>query len=407
MTHPASFPFLRFFFGLALCACIFFIAACKPASPRAANPTPSPTPAPTPDLPPSVKIGLLLPLSGSQSSFGSDAIQGAGLAIEQINSSGGLLGRRVELVTRDTRSEAGTTLLLATEFANDPSVPMVVGEITSLRTLEAARGLLESGKPLISPAATLPEVTTTGEYVFRVCYADPRQGQAMARLAGSLNVGRAAILAESDNPYSQSLAKSFRDAFTAGGGEIVAELKFSGSADSLQTALDSLRNAKPEVIFLPSYYEEAARVLQAARQADLDMPFLGGDGWDSTEFLAAAGPAADNCYLASHFSYEDGRSEAKSFIESYQARHGSPPPPLAALTYDAILLAAEAFRKAGSEDPQALCSALASIENFPGVTGSISLTYGRTPRKPVVILRVQDGAFQYLESIPPEPADSQ
>jgi branched-chain amino acid transport system substrate-binding protein len=254
---------------------------------------------------------------------------------------------------------------------------------------------------MISPASTHQDVTSAGDRIFRMCYAEPFQGAAMAKFAGSLKATRAAILLEANNPYSQGLAQSFRENFASANGTIVAEQTFQPGDPSLRSQLEAIKSAQPEVIFLPSYYAEAATVIRLARELGLEMPFLGGDGWDSEEFLKACGPAADNCYLANHFSAENKLPENQAFIAAYETKFGSPPPPLAALSYDAVKLAANAIREAASEDHEKIRQALTATSVFPGVTGTITFDANRNPAKPAVVLRVENGTFTYLETIVP------
>lgn len=380
---------LRKRLGLIL---VLALAACKPPVPQDVPATPTPAPHPNP-----VKIGVFLPLSGAQSSFGSDAIDGAKLAESEINAAGGLLGRPLELLVRDTRSDVETTREVVKELIGQ--VPVLVGEIASPRSLEAAHIAQELGCPMISPASTHHDLTAIGDFIFRACYADPYQGIAMAQFARSMEAGRAAIIREEGNPYSDGLADSFRAEFLADGGQIVDEETFKAGDLTFRTQLQAVRAAKPEVVFLPSYYVEAAIVIREARQMGLDMPFLGGDGWDSQEFLRVAGSAANNSYSANHFSPDDPSEVDAAFLAAFQKKFHRPPPPLSALTYDAVRLAADAIGRAGEDAPLAVKEALALTVDFHGATGTMDLSGDRTPDKPAVILRVEDGKFTYLETV--------
>jgi len=380
-----------------VCAFAAVLAGCKPAPGPA--PAPAPAPAQTPSVPP-VKVGLFLPLSGPQWSFGRDALRGAELARDEINAAGGLLGRPVEFVLLDTRSDLKTAGAAPGELAAAGAVALI-GEIASPRSVEAARAAQALGKPMVTPASTHQDVTAVGDFVFRACYADPFQGTAMADFASSIQAARAAIIREQGNPYSEGLADSFRARFLANGGTVVAEEIFRAGDLTFARQLEAVRAAKPDVIFLPSYYVEAALLIREARQMGIDAPFLGGDGWDSEEFLRVAGAAADNCYSANHFSSDAPRTANAAFIAAFQTRFGEPPPPLAALTYDTVRLVADAVGRAGSEDAAAIKDALASTSAFPGLTGPITPGPDRNPGKPAVILRVQDGKFSYLETVEP------
>lgn len=375
-------------------AVLFGFAGCKP---KVAD-------EPTKEVQPvdPVRLGVFFPLTGAQSSFGNDAIRGAQLAVDEINAAGGILGGRpVKLEVRDTRSQAETNKEVVEELAKDAGIALLVGEIASARSIEAAAIAQSQGVPMISPASTHQDVTAVGDMIFRVCYAEPFQGAAMARFASSIKASRAAILLEEGNPYSQGLAASFRNHFVSGGGTIVAEKSFKAGDLAFVEQLEAIKAASPEVIFLPSYYLEAALVIQQARGMGMEMPFLGGDGWDSMEFLRVGGGAVENCYSANHFSAQNELPENKAFIAAYRSKFEEPPPPLAALAYDAVCLGVDAITRAGSESRASIQEALLATEGFPGVTGTIRFGPDRNPDKPAVILRVENGAFTYLETIQP------
>ncbi|MEX1118919.1 MAG: ABC transporter substrate-binding protein [Terrimicrobiaceae bacterium] len=382
-------------FGLLVGGIFLGLTGCKP---KVAEESPPPEAKPVDPI----RLGVFLPLTGAQSSFGKDAIRGAQLAVDEINAAGGILGGRpVALEVRDTRSDSETTKEAVEELAKDSGIALLVGEIASARSIEAAAIAQRLGVPMISPASTHQDVTALGDMIFRVCYAEPFQGAAMARFAGSIKASRAAIFLEEGNPYSQGLAASFRDHFVKGGGTIVAEKSFKAGDLSFSEQLEVIKAASPEVIFLPSYYLEAALVIQQARGLGMEIPFLGGDGWDSMEFLRIGGEAVENCYSANHFSAQNELPENAAFIAAYRAKFGEPPPPLAALAYDAVRLGVDAISRAASESRTAVQEALLTTTDFQGVTGPIRFGSNRNPDKPAVILRVEQGAFTYLETIQP------
>ena len=221
----------------------------------------------------------------------------------------------------------------------------------------------------------------------------------MAKFARSLDAVKAAILFDPSNPYSSGLAESFKKDFLAGRGTIVAEEFYRAGDKDFATQLNSIKARMPEIVFLPSYYGESALIIRQARQAGLDVPFLGTDGWDSPEFLKVGGEAVNNCYFSCHFAAESESPEVRDFVEAYTAKHGTPPPPLAALAYDAVSLAVDGLKRSGTSEGAPFRDALAATKDFPGVTGKISLDQDRNPTKPGIVIRVEDGKFTYLETV--------
>jgi branched-chain amino acid transport system substrate-binding protein len=377
-----------------------------PAAQTQPSPEPSPSPEPlklpeTPADPLATRVGLFVPLTGPQASFGLDAVSGAKLAVEEINAAGGVLGHPINLTVKDTESETEKVAPVVTELIDTEKVAALIGEITTDRSLVAAPIAQERGIPMITPGATNEKVTATGNYVFRTCYTDTFQAAVMTKFARSLDVEKVAILYDASNTYGSSLRDAFKADFLKQEGSIVAEETYrTGDAD-FSSQLNAIKLKNPDVVFLPSYYGDAALIIKQARQLGIDAPFLGTDAWDSNEFLRIGGTAVNNCYFASHFSSEHLSDKGKAFNEAYRAKVQAAPPPLAALTYDAVWLVADALKRAGSAEPAAVRDALAATKDFPGVTGTITMGDDRNPKKPAVVIRVQDGSFTYLEAAGP------
>jgi len=373
----------------------------KPEHPQAAQPGP-PTPEPTPvEDPQATRLGFLVPLTGEQASFGQDAIRGAQLALEEINAAGGILGHPLILKVKDTQSLPQRISSAVTELIEVDKVAAIVGEIATDRTLAAAPIAQSRGIPLITPGSTNEQVTQAGDAIFRVCYTDSFQAVVMAKFARSIAADRAAIMSDPSDPYSAGLAAIFKKDFTEAGGTILAEETYHPGDSSFSRQLDAIRAKNPEVVFLPSYYPDAARIIREARQLGLEVPFLGTDGWDSPEFLKIGESAVDNCYFSGHFSAEDKAPNVAAFVQAYTRKHGIAPPPLAALSYDAVRYVADAATRAGSTEQKPLRDALAETKDFAGVTGKITLDANRNPAKNAVINRVENGKFMYLETVEP------
>ena len=366
------------------------------------TPTPAPVELPKPSVDPlAARVGLFIPLTGSQASFGIDALNGAKLAVDEINEQGGVLDHPVNLIIKDTESQTEQIATLVGELIDTDKVIALIGEITSDRTLTAARLAQERSIPLITPSATHEKITAVGDYVFRVCYTDAFQAAMMTKFARSLDVDKVAMLFDGNNPYGTSLSNAFKVEFVKLGGSIVAEESYRAGDVDYATQLKAIKLKNPDIVFLPSYFAEAAVIIKQARQLGIEVPFLGTDGWDSNELLTFAGQAVNNCYFASHFSSEHLSENAKSFSEAYRAKFQAAPPPLAALSYDAVRLVADALKRSGGTDSTALRDTLAKTNDFAGVTGTIAFDQDRNPKKPGIILRVQDGKFTYLETVEP------
>jgi branched-chain amino acid transport system substrate-binding protein len=351
------------------------------------------------------KIGAVTCLSGPLSTFGVSSVQGAKLAAEEINSSGGILGQPLELIVEDNQSKAGEAATAARKFISQDKVVAILGDLTSSSTMEIGPLAQAAKVPLLTPSATNVAITKVGDYVFRSCFIDPFTGQVMARFAlDHLKAKRAIILTDVKQDYSVGLTDAIRKYFTQKGGQILKEISYSSGDVDFRAQLTTAKSLRPDVIFLPAYYTEAGLILLQARQLGITSPFVGGEGWDSPALLQVAGKSADGNFYANHFSAADPDPIVQKFVQSYQAKYHSPPDALAALWYDGARILAQAIQQAGATDAVKVRDALATIKDFPGVTGKISIDENRNAAKPAVILTIEHGELKLIDHVAPKAA---
>ena len=349
-----------------------------------------------------IRIGEFSSLTGREAGLGQYTHMGVQLALEELNAAGGVLGRPVEVIAEDTQSKAGESVTATRKLVSRDRVVALIGEGASGRCLEGAPIAQAGQVPLVTPCATNPKVTEIGDYIFRVCFTDPFQGTVMAKFAHeSLKARRVALLVDVGASYSVGLAEFFKERFRADGGDIVAEQKFAGGDKDFRAQLTAIKAANPDAIFAPCYYGEAGLILFQARQLGITLPILGGDGYEAPELIQVAGPAADGAYFPVHFSLESTDARSRDFVQKFTARFQKPPTGVSALGYDALMLLAEAMRRAGTTDGPALRDALAATREFGGVTGRIAIDSARNARKPASIIRVREGHFQFVETVAP------
>lgn len=346
-----------------------------------------------------IKIGLSLPLVGPEASYGRDLLQGVQLAVAEIETQGGVLGRRIQLIVKDNQSKSGENSVIIRELINRDHVSALIGEGVSGRSFEAAPIAQKNQIPTIFAGATNIKVTKMGNFIFRMCFTDIYQGKVLAKFARSLGLQKIAIILDNSTDYSIGLAQSFAQDFVAQGGKIVAQQYYSGSDKDFSAQLTALKAARPDAIFLPAYYTEASSIITQARQIGLEVPFLGGDGWGSPEFLKMGAQAIEGAYFTNHFSSENQAAVVQNFVKEYKQKYGELPSAFAALGYDSVKLLAHAIQQAGTVDPIQVRNALAATQNFPAVTGMITFDEDRNPTKAAIIIKVQNGKFTYLKSV--------
>jgi branched-chain amino acid transport system substrate-binding protein len=353
-----------------------------------------------------VVIGHFASLTGDTATFGTSADEGAQLALDEVNKGGGVLGgRKVVLKTVDDRSLAGDARTAVQKLINSDKVVAILGEIASSRSIAAAPIAQKAKIPMLSPGSTNPKVTQEGDYIFRACFIDPFQGEAMARFATEkLGKKKVAILYPNNSDYGVGLRDYVKQAVLAAGGQVLAEESYAEKADKdFKGQLTKIKNANPEALFVTGYYTEAGLIARQARELGLNVPMIGGDGWDSPVLVESGGDAIEGAYFTNHYSPDEDRPEVKSFVDAYKAKwNGKVPDAMAVLGYDAMKLLCDAINRAGSTDSQKIRDALAATKDFPGAAGKITINAQRNAEKPIVIVQVKGKQFRYVASIEPK-----
>jgi branched-chain amino acid transport system substrate-binding protein len=349
-----------------------------------------------------IRIGEYASMTGKEATYGQASHKGTLLAVEEVNQAGGVLGKKLVLLTEDNQSKPGESATIVKKFISRDKVVAVLGEVASSRSLEAAPICQTARVPMISPSSTSPKVTEVGNYVFRVCFIDPFQGTVMAKFAkNSLKLRRVALLTSVSNAYSVGLAKYFRERFVADGGSVVLEQKYSEGDKDFRAQLTAIKGAGVEGIFVPGYYAEAALICKQAQDLGMKLPLFGADGWESPELVEIGGRAVEGTYFATHYSPENQDPMVVGFNQRFRERWGDVSDTLTGLGYDSVMMLVDAIKRAGTTDSAKLRDALAATRNFKGVTGTITLDAQRNPTKSAVVLIVKDGRFHFVESISP------
>ena len=351
-----------------------------------------------------IKIGYFGDLTGPTFNFGRSAINGVLLAADEINQTGGINKRRIDVVIEDDKGSPEEAARLTAKLIDQDKVVAIIAGGTSSNSLAAAPKAQSSQVPLISPSSTDPAVTQTGDYIFRACFVDSFQGEVMASFAANtLKAQKAAILFDFNSPYGRGLTEYFKLSFTKLGGRIVAEQTYTQEDADFKGQLSTIRSSEPDVIYIPGYYGDVALIAKQARMIGLTQPLLGGDGWDAPELWQLGGDALNGAYISTHYSVDDPSPAIQEFVQTYKQRYGNLLPDAhAALAYDAARILFDAMSRGGVSESAKLRDALAQTKNFPGVTGIISIDANRNAVKPAVVLKLLDLKFIYQETIQPE-----
>ncbi len=350
-----------------------------------------------------ILIGEVVSLTGSEATFGISTRNAIEMAIKEVNQEGGIQGNPVRAIVLDDQSKPEEAATAITRLITQDKVIAVLGEIASSRTLAMAPIAQQNKIPMITPSSTNPKVTQIGDYIFRVCFIDPFQGPVMARFAfETLKSRNAAILKDVRNDYSMGLSKFFKEKYEELGGKILVEQSYSAGDIDFKAQLTAIRAVKPDFVYLPGYYTDVGLIIRQARELNINVPFGGGDGWDSDKLYEIGGKALDGTYYSNHYSPDAKDPILQKFVSEYRTKHASTPDGLAALGYDAAKVQFQAMKKAKSLSGPDLRDAIAVTKDFHGVTGNISINEKRDAVKSAVVLKVQDLKQHYMQTITPD-----
>jgi len=356
-----------------------------------------------------IKVAILAPLSGPVPTFGVMTRDGALLAIDEWNAKGGVLGRKIVPVVEDSQCTPDPAVNAANKVIDQDKVHYIVGEVCSKASIPISEIANSKKVVQISPTSTNPDVTVgkdgkAKDYIFRACFIDPFQGTVGAKFArGTLKAKTAFIMLDQANDYVKGLAEFFEKAFIAAGGKIVGKETYTSKDTDFSAILSKVAAAKPDMVYLPDYYNVVNLATKQAKEKGIKAPFMGGDGWDSSDLdlKAAAGG-----YFTNHYSPEDSRPDVKNFVKAFGAKYkddkGQPkvPDALAALAYDATNLLLQGIKTAGADDTTKVKNALEKI-TFNAVSGKITFDTSHNPVKSATILAIKDGKVVFNSVVNP------
>lgn len=349
-----------------------------------------------------VKIGLITPLTGDVKTFGESSKNSFMIAIEEYNKTGKF---NVVPVIADDKNDPTEGTNSALKLITQDGVKAIIGPLTSKVSIPVSEIANSKKIPMITGTATNPKVTVSDgkrkPYVFRACFIDPYQGKVAAQFAlKELKAKTSAVLYDVGNDYSKGLAEFFRDNFSKGG-TVVAFESYQKDDVDFSALITKIAVKKPDVIFLPDYYNKVALIAKQLREKGVKSTLIGGDGWDSPELIKIAGKAIVGGYFTNHYSPDRKDPISEAFLKKYKEKHNTIPDALGVLAYDAVKIYLNALDQANSSNPDAIVKALNSMKNFKGVTGTISFDKNGDAQKSVVILKMEETGAKYVTTVNP------
>ncbi|MDI3279922.1 MAG: ABC transporter substrate-binding protein [Bacillota bacterium] len=347
-----------------------------------------------------IKIGLNLEMTGAVAAYGQMGYEGLQLIQELVKPE--VLGRPVQLVLMDNKSDKAEAAIVADRLIEKEKVVAIIGTMTSSALLSAGAEGEKYKVPMIGPSTTNPLVTQGKKYVFRACFIDPFQGKIAAKFAyDQLKARRAAILVDVAQDYCVGLGKFFEDEFKRLGGRVVAKQFIKTGDQDFSAQLTAIKNANPDILYIPNYYTEIALAARQARALGIKAPILSGDGADAPELVQIGGDAVEGLMHTAFWHEKAAMTPlGKKYVEAYRKKYGKEPNAFGALAADSYLIILDAIKRAKSADPTKIRDAIEATKNLEVVTGTVTIENGDAI-KPVVIRKVVNGKFEYLATVNP------
>ncbi|MBA4418364.1 MAG: branched-chain amino acid ABC transporter substrate-binding protein [Syntrophus sp. (in: bacteria)] len=350
-----------------------------------------------------IRIGVITPLTGDVKTFGESTKNAFNIALEEYSKKGKYT---IVPFIADDRNDPTEGANAALKLISQDKVRAIIGPLTSKVAIPVSEIANKNKVPMITGSATNPKVTISDNkrkpYVFRSCYTDPFQGAVGADFAlRNLKAKTAAVLYDVSNDYSKGLSEVFKSTFTKGKGIITAYESYQKDDVDFSGIITKVAMKKPDVIYIPDYYNKVALIAKQVREKGLKGTMIGGDGWDSPELIKIAGNSVVGGYFTNHYSPDRKDPIAEAFIRKYKEKHGMVPDALAALAYDATMILFKALDSAKNPTPEEVAKIIANMKDFKGVTGTLRFDKNGDVIKSVVILKVDKDAVRYVTTVNP------
>ena len=348
-----------------------------------------------------IKIGVNMELTGAVAAYGKSEQNGIKLALDEINKAGGVDGKKIELVTKDNKSENAEASTSSTNLAIQSNVNAIVGPSTSGAVAAASLVSQKTGVPLITPSGTQDDLTVDAngvkKFVFRTTFKDSYQGEVLAAYSyNNLNAKKVVLYYDNASDYAKGIADEFKRKYK---GQIVTEATFTSGDKDYQSALTKFKDQDYDAVVMPGYYTETGIITKQARDLGIDKPILGPDGFSDEKFTELAGKKnASNVYYVSGYSTNVALSDkASGFIKAYEKAYKIEPNMFAALAYDSVYMVAEASK--GAKTSVDIADNLANLKNFVGVTGKMTIDKDHNPIKAALMVKRDNGEEVSAETV--------
>ena len=339
-----------------------------------------------------IKLGLMVPITGNQAQYGEDMRKGADLALDQLNAAKAIPGATLTLQVEDSKGDPQEAANVAQKFVSEGDITAVIGDFSSTACLAAAPIYQRAGVIMITPVASHPDITKTGNYIFRDTPIASAECGAVTSWAKELGFKKVAVIGRNDD-YGRAYGQIFRQQAEAYGATVLDEEYISGDTQDLKPLITGMRAKQPQAVFLALFQVEAALLFRQSKEMNFHPAFMSGAGLFNPQLITLARTAANGLLLVSTYFPGLDRPEVKAFVAAFKAKYNAVPSKFSAHTYDSVGMVVNAIKTAGSTDRAKVRDALAATKDYKGVTGDITFDKNREVTYPLLRLTIQDEKF--------------
>lgn len=340
------------------------------------------------------KIGYVGFITGSGSAYGEAQKKGLELAQSELNEANkGKL--KIDLIIEDSAGKKENAINSVNKLINQDEVVAIIGPTLSGEMFAAGPVANEAETPIFGISNTAEGINDIGEFVFRNSL--PESVAIPASLNAAVtkhNIKKVAIIYANNDDFSVSGYKTMKATAESMGLEILTEETFANGDVDFSAQLTKIKDKNPDALLISSLYKEGSLIVKKARELGINVPIVGGNGFNNPQVVEIAGDAAEGLYVASPFSPEKQDEKVQSFVKNFQAKYNSSPDQFAAQAYDGLYIIAQSLLNVeDASDRAALRDELAKLKDFSGVSGNLSFDENRNPVGEPVVLTVKDGKF--------------
>jgi len=342
-----------------------------------------------------VPVNAALSLTGAAASYGESQQKGLQLAQEELDKKEGVT---YDLTIEDDQTDPRQGITVFEQFVEDDGASVIIGPTLSNGAFQAQPIAQESGVPVLAISNTAAGITEQGEYIFRDSLTEAQViPQTVAKAKEVYGLEKVIVMYSNDDAFTESGYEVFKSSLEDEGVEIIDTLTFSKSDTDFRSLLTEAKGSNPDAIVVSGLIEAAIPLVTQARDLGIEVPIIGGNGFNNPQLMADAGQAAEGVVVGAAWNSSSDNPENTAFLEAFEAKFDSKPDQFAAQAYTGLMLIDQAVRAGCSGERDAIKDALGDLENVPTVLGDLSINDDRDAEHPAVVQVVQDGSFTVLE----------